>query len=114
MLDPTKGDTQSVNVSFSLDSRQRQVLSAFIQQEGWDIMQKLMESEVREFNVAVANTPVSKPDDVLAKHKVAVAASQFYQGLINRVREELGLHNYQAAHLGTMANPENNNAVDFD
>lgn len=114
MLDPTKGDIYSVNASFKLDDRQRSVLTAFVQQEGWDVMQKLMESEIREFNVALHNTPVSQREAVLANHNVAVAAAQFYVGLISRIANELGVHSYHTSGVGTVGKPENHNIEDFN
>jgi len=89
-------------------------LTAFVQQEGWDVMQKLMESEVREFNVALHNTPVTEPAAVLARHSNTVAVGQWYIGLISRINEQLGVHNYVAAGIGTPSNPENPNTEDFN
>lgn len=113
MTDPTKGDIYSVNVGFKLDARQRSVLTAFVKQQGWDILQKIMESEVREFNVLLANTPVSEKEVVLARHCLAKAAAGFYIGVMGKIGEELGIENYNQSGIGTLENPENNNAEDF-
>ena len=106
MLDPTQGNLYSVDVDFKLDDRQRATMCAAVQQEAFDVMQHVMEAEVRKFNIALVNTDVTDSKAVLANHAIAKAAAQFYIGFISRLREELQLQQYNAARLGTIDNPE--------
>ena len=108
MLDPVKSLEMAnvMEMDIKLDARQKQVLSAYIQQEGWDIMQLLMVQVVKDFNTALMNTPVDQPESVVALHCVAKAAAQFYTGLIQRIVEEFDLAHYNASKLGTPENPE--------
>jgi hypothetical protein len=108
MIDPKQSleEANITEIDFELDDRQRQILVAEVQQEGWDILQRLMVAEIKAFNYALANTPVSKPQEVLANHALAKAAAQFYQGFMERVQEQLNLHTKLASKLGTPENPE--------
>jgi hypothetical protein len=95
-----------IEVDIKLDARQRQVLSAYVAQEGWDITQLLMIQVIKDFNDALMNAPVNEPQTVLAKHCIAKAAAQIYAGLMQKISDELSLERYNAAKLGTAANPE--------
>jgi hypothetical protein len=108
MIDPKTitEDANVIHLDFKLDDRQRSVLSAQVQQEGFDILQRLMIDVCRDFNTALMNTPASDKDAVLANHIAAKVAAQFYQGFIERVHRELELERYNAAKLGTPENPE--------
>lgn len=108
MLDPVKSLEMAnvVEVDIKLDARQRQVLSAYVQQEGWDIMQLLMIQVVKDFNTELMNTPIDQPEAVLAKHCIAKAAAQIYAGLMQKITDEFELQVYNAAKLGTPGNPE--------
>ena len=108
MLDP-KDTAQLSNVAmldFKLDERQRAILNAFVQQEGFDIVQKIMLNAIREFNFNLMNTPSTKPEEILAKHSAAQNVSLFYQEFMTRLNDELNLHRYNAVRLGTANNPE--------
>jgi len=108
MLDPKKVRVEAnvVNVDFKLDDRQRAVLVSQVQQEGFDIFQRLFIDVIREFNVALMNTPVTKPNEILANHMTAKVAAQIYEAFMERLRSELELHTYNAAKLGSPENPE--------
>jgi hypothetical protein len=108
MLDPKQSleEANVVEIDFVLDDRQRQILVAEMQQEGFEILQRLMVAEIKAFNYALSNTPVSKPQDVLANHAIAKAAAQFYIGFMERLREQLNLHTQLATKIGTLENPE--------
>lgn len=108
MIDPNEITEQAnvVHLDFKLDARQRSVLSGFVQQEAFDIMQHLMVDVCREFNTALMNTPVADKDAVLANHVAAKVAAQIYQMFFERIGQELELERYNAAKLGTPENPE--------
>jgi hypothetical protein len=108
MLDP-KDTAQLANVAvvdFKLDEHQRALLNAFVQQEAFDIIQKLMLNAIREFNFNLMNTPSTKPEEILARHAAAQSVALFYQEFMNRLNDELNLHRYNAVRLGSADNPE--------
>ena len=113
MLDPNKGNIFSADIDIKLGTRERSVLSAYVQQEGFDIIQTLLEDVVRSMNRQLLNVDPTDKEAVTTRHLVAYTAGRIYVDLITRIREELELHNYNAAQLGTPANPENPNSEDF-
>lgn len=110
MIDPTKGNIYSIDVDIKMGARERQVLSAFLQQEGFDILQTLMEDVVRSMNRQLVNVDPANNEEVIARHRVAYAAGRFYVDLMTRVKEEFNIQQYNAAAQGTLANPENPNS----
>lgn len=117
MLDPEKGNIFSVDLEVTLGARERNVLSSYVQQEGFDILQTVMEDVVRKMNSQLVNTDPSDPfyeKTVVNRHRVSYAAGRFYIDLMLRLKEECNIANYNAAKLGTPENPENPNAKDFD
>jgi len=117
MLDPEKGNIFSADIDIELGARERTVLSAHIKQEGFDILQTVMEDVVRKLNRQLINVDPSDPNYekiVANRHRVAHAAGRFYIDLMMRLKEEVNLSEYNAAKLGTPENPENPNPQDFD
>jgi len=90
MLDPKDLESANlVNVEFEMDSRQRGVLKVFTQQEGWDVMQRLMLNVIHDFNAIAGNA--EKDEDVIRTHRNAKVAAQFYTGLMERINYELNI-----------------------
>lgn len=117
MLDPEKGNIFSADIEVNLGARERSVLSAQVQQEGFDILQTLMEDVIRNLNSKLINTDPSDPfyeKIVKNRHRVAYAAGRFYIDLMARIKEECQIAQYNAAKLGTAENPENPSAPDFN
>ena len=112
MTDPTKGNITTVDVDVRLSKSQRAILSAFLQQEGFDVLQQVMEDIVRNMNAKLLSVDPSCEKEVLTRHRVAYAAGKFYIDLILRLKEEFNIQVYNAAKLGTMENPENNMNVE--
>jgi hypothetical protein len=90
-----------------LTEQQRAVLCSMIKQEPFDILQKLMEDQVRKFYLRLINTPVNKPEDVLAHHALAKGVAQFYAGMMDRIQSELQIEQFNNSDIGTPENPEN-------
>ena len=107
MLNPKNvlDDSNVVNIDFKLDARQRGILNATVKQEGFDIIQHLFIDEIRQFNTALMNTPVSDREAVVLNHLAAKVAAQLYQGFFERVRTELELHESEMVNLGSVDNP---------
>ena|ERR1700675_218164 len=113
MLDPLKANIYTIDEEFEIDSRERAVLITFCKQEGWDLMQKIMESEIRKFNTALINVDESDEAKVLAMHKMTKSLAQWYTGVMRRLANEAQIQNYNDSGVGTIQNPENNNIEDF-
>ena len=77
----------SIDANHELSGIERAHLSVLVTTDGFKIMQKLMEDEVKKFNLLLINA--SNTDDIIAKHNLAKAAAQFYQGVIDRVNQEV-------------------------
>ena len=84
-----KDEYKGLDIELNLDEQDRSLLSSYVKQQGFDILQKLMEDQVRKFNFKLLNTNPSDERAVLAAHYLAKAVAQFYQGLIERLEQEL-------------------------
>lgn len=113
MLDPNKKELEGLHISFQLSDKQRAVLSGAVHQEWFDILQKLMEEEIRQLNVRLLNTPGEDEKAIIANHRMAKGAGMFYIGFIKRLNEELNIYSYNAQNLGTPENPEQTPELDI-
>ena len=66
---------------------ERAHLATWTTEESFLIVQRLMEDEIKKFNLNLINS--SKQEDIIANHHLAKAAAAFYQGLINRINQEI-------------------------
>lgn len=81
-------DLKGLDIELVLDDAERGILSSSVKQQGFDILQKLMEDQVRKFNLKLINTNPADSDMVLANHYLAKAVAQFYAGLMERIEQE--------------------------
>lgn len=77
----------SIEADYELDGIERAHLASWITEASFQIAKKLMEDEVKKFNLSLINA--SDPNDIVQKHNLAKAAAQFYQGFINRLNQEV-------------------------
>ena len=87
-------ELKGLDIELKLDDADRSLLSAYVKQQGFDILQKLMEDQVRKFNFKLLDTSPADERKVLAAHYLAKAVAQFYQGLIERLEQELQIEVY--------------------
>lgn len=99
-------DIQGLDMSFELSEKDIAVLATAVKQEWFDILQRLMENEVKRLNVKLINTGGSNPNEILANHAIAKGAAQFYAGFIKKLREVLEIDKYNNQTYGTAINPE--------
>jgi hypothetical protein len=99
-------DVKGLDMSFDLDDRQVAILASVVKQEWFDIVQKMMEQEVKLLNIRLINTETANPAEILANHAIAKGAGMFYAGFIQRMQHLLQVHNYQMQGIGTPENPE--------
>lgn len=79
-----------------LDPTDRAHLVQIATSEGFRVLQRIMKAEVDKFVLAQINADPSNEAEVLAAHRMAKAAAQFYQGMTNRINEELLQFNHIA------------------
>lgn len=77
------------NPSISLDRGEQAQLLQCVATPGYKILNRIMRAEVDKFFLALLNTRAGLETDVLAAHKLAKAAAQFYEGVTERINEEL-------------------------
>lgn len=99
-------DVKGLDMSFDLDERQIAILASVVKQEWFDIIQKMMEQEVKLLNIRLINTETANPNEILANHAIAKGAGMFYIGFIQRIQHVLQVYNYNAQGIGTPENPE--------
>ena len=103
MIKPTDG-TNVFKPTFKLDERSLGIMMAAVKQEWFDILQKLMEEEIRLMNVKLVNSDDEKT--VLESHRMVKYASMFYSGVMQRIAELTAIDAYNNSGIGTPANPE--------
>ena len=81
-------DLKGLDIELSLTEEERGVLAASVKQRGFEIMQRIMEDQVRKFNFKLINTDPAKQDSVLAAHYLAKAIAQFYTSLMEKIEGE--------------------------
>jgi hypothetical protein len=103
MIKPTDG-TNVFKPTFKLDERSLGIMCAAVKQEWFDILQRLMEEEIRLMNVRLLNTEDEKT--VLEAHRMVKYASMFYSGVMDRIAELTAIDAYNQSGLGQAGNPE--------
>ena len=103
MIKPTDG-TNVFKPTFKLDERSLGIMMAAVKQEWFDILQKLMEEEIRLMNVKLVNSDDEKT--VLESHRMVKYASMFYSGVMQRIAELTAIDAYNNSGIGTPENPE--------
>lgn len=99
-------DVKGLDLTFNLDERQVAIIASVVKQEWFDILQKLMENEVKLLNIKLINTSTSNPAEILSNHAVAKGAGMFYAGFIQRIQGLLEANKYLMEGIGTPENPE--------
>lgn len=102
MLKPTDG----VNVfkpAFKLDERSLGIMAAAVKQEWFDILQRLMEEEIRLMNVKLLNSDETTAIEALRMVKYA---SMFYSGVMDRIAELTMVDAYNQSGIGSPNQPE--------
>jgi hypothetical protein len=82
---------KSIDINITLDETERGLLAAYIKTQSFDILQRIMEDIVRDYNARLMNTDPIKKDDVLINHLYANAVGGFYVALMGRLKEELNI-----------------------
>lgn len=75
-----------------LSDNDRATLASYVKQEGFNIIQRLMEDQVNLFAMKLINTDHDKEKEVLANHALSKVAAQLYVGLIDKINSEIELY----------------------
>jgi hypothetical protein len=109
MIKPSEG----VNVfkpSFKLDERSTSILASAVKQEFFDILQKMMEEEIRLMNIRAINA--DDEDEQVRLLRFVKAASMFYSGIMQHIAEITAIDAYNQSGVGNANNPEVPSYVD--
>jgi hypothetical protein len=80
----------NIDADIELTGIERAHLSVWLSDPSYKIVQRLLEDEVKRFNINLINA--TSPEEVVVCHSYAKVASQIYIGLINRINEEVMLY----------------------
>lgn len=114
MLPANKKEMEGLNIDFKLSDKQRAILASAVQQEWFDIIQKLMEEEIRLLNVKHINVPEDDEKKIIATFRTAKGAAMFYTGFIQRLNGEIAMALSAAKGTGTIENPEKSPSLDIE
>ena len=91
-----KDELRGLDIELNLTDEERGVLSASVKQRGFEILQRIMEDQVRKFNFALLDTDPAKQEAVLAAHYLAKSVAQFYTSLIEKIECECQINAYRS------------------
>jgi hypothetical protein len=77
----------NIDADNELTGIERAHLAQWLTEDSFKIVQKLMEDQIKKFNLDLVNA--SKTEDIIVKHNLAKSAAQFYQMLIERISQEV-------------------------
>jgi hypothetical protein len=103
---PITEDIKGLDMTFAPSEREIAMLASAVKQEWFNIIQKMMEQEVKLLNIKLINTTTANPNEILANHAIAKGAGMFYVGFIQRIQELLTEAKFAAMDIGTIDNPE--------
>jgi hypothetical protein len=81
-------ELRGLDIELGLTDDERGILAASVKQRGFEILQRVMEDQVRKFNFKLLDTNPAKQDEVLAAHFIAKGVAQFYTALIEKIEQE--------------------------
>jgi len=81
-------ELKGLDIELVLTDDERGILAASVKQRGFEIMQRIMEDQVRKFNFKLLDTNPSKQEEVLAAHFIAKGVAQFYTALMEKIEYE--------------------------
>lgn len=78
---------QSFDPELRLEGVELAHLSVLAAMPGYRVLHRILRSEVDKFIISLINADGSDDAEILARHRLAKAASQFYQGATDRINE---------------------------
>jgi hypothetical protein len=89
-------EQQTFNPDIHLNAGEQAALTQTAGTPGYTILHRILRAEVDRFVLNLINADAADEKDVYAKHLLAKSAAQFYQGVTERINEEV--LQYTSAH----------------
>lgn len=80
----------SIEADNELTGIDRAHLAVWLTEPSFKIVQRILEDEVKKFNINLINAET--PAEVVVRHGYAKVSAQIYQGLIDRINEEVMIY----------------------
>jgi len=106
MLQVKDENLKTPEVTLKLDPRQVGILAAYITQEGFDILQQVMEQEIRNLNIDLFNTPPGNRDEIIDKWAMSKSVAMWYAGVMKAIANICQVAYSNDQQTGTIDNPE--------
>lgn len=90
-------ELKGIDIDVELTETERVLLSSFVKQEGFDILQRILEDIVRKYNLQSLCAPASNPSLVLSRHNTAQAMGMLYSAFVERLAAECSIAAYNNA-----------------
>jgi hypothetical protein len=100
-------ELKGLDIELELTEDERGVLAASVKQRGFEIMQRIMEDQVRKFNFRLLDANIANQNEVVAAHLIAKGVAQFYTALMEKIESECQIVAY------TNRKPQVENATDI-
>jgi hypothetical protein len=81
-----------IDPELELTVTERAHLAYLVKTDGFQIFQKICESEVEKFKVAMINVKPGNTQELVERHSIAQAAAQFYVALVSRLNNEIEIY----------------------
>lgn len=88
-------EAKGFSPDIQLEYTERALIAQTVATQGYAIIHRIMRSEVDKFIVNLINADEDDEQAIVAKHKLAKSAAQFYQAVTDRINHEV--HQYVAA-----------------
>jgi hypothetical protein len=105
---PIDNSIKGIDISITLDDTERGLLASYVKSQAFDVLQRIMEDVIRDYNAKLLSTDPIKKDDVLINHLYANAVGGFYIALMARLKEELSIE----AHNNRSRDPINDMQIE--
>src|SRR5208282_3223640 len=87
-----------------IDIRERHILVSYIRNEGFGILQRIMEDSLKTLNQNLIKA--TGVDAIISAHAEVNGANKFYHTFIRMLQEETMLAGQEGSTVGTIENPE--------
>jgi hypothetical protein len=81
-------ELKGLDIAIQLSDDERGILAASVKQRGFEIMQRIMEDQVRKFNFQLLDCNPANHEEVVAAHYIAKGVAQFYTALMEKISNE--------------------------
>lgn len=83
-----------IDAEFELTAQERAHIAYLVKTDGFQVFQRICESEIEKFKIALINVKPGNTEELVERHSVAQAAAQFYIALVNRLNSEIEIYSH--------------------